>query len=98
LDLTYRNDLRAINDTNFARFEAVLEAGLTQVELRLVRRLGEFTNRMEERFLEHERGFRSFRQEVESRFFQHLRWMIGLWMTTTVGVLAMLVAILRQGG
>jgi hypothetical protein len=34
LDLTCRNDLRTINDTNFARFEAVLEARFAQAEVR----------------------------------------------------------------
>lgn len=78
VDQTYRNDLRALNDANFARFEAVLEARLSQSELRL------------------ERSLRDFREEMVTRFLQQLRWMIGLWMTTTVGILAVLVALLQR--
>ena len=41
VDLTYRNDLRALNDTNFARFEAVLESRFAQANVRLEQRFAE---------------------------------------------------------
>ena len=35
VDLTYRSDLRELNELNFARFDAKLEQRLTEVESRL---------------------------------------------------------------
>ena len=120
VDLTYRNDLRALNDSNFARFEAVLEARFAQAEVRdeqrLRERLAEFEERMDSRFLRLEERIDSrflrvddrleslehqgtaTRDSLQRAMLQQLRWMIGLWMTTTIGILAVLVTLLRQGG
>lgn len=108
VDLTYRNDLREINHTNFTRFEAVLEARFARTDLQLERRLGEFETRVEQRlsdfesrfeqkFREQSRDVTLFREQMERSLLQHLRWMIGLWMTTTIGIFAVFAAILRQG-
>ena len=40
VDATYRNDLRELNELNFARFEAKLEAGLAKLEGGLLARIG----------------------------------------------------------
>ena len=41
VDLTYRADLRELNELNFARFDAKLEQRIAQSEARMERRLGE---------------------------------------------------------
>ena len=41
VDATYRNDLRELNELNFARFDAKLEQRIAESEQRLERRLGE---------------------------------------------------------
>jgi hypothetical protein len=41
VDLTYRTELRELNDLNFARFDAKVGERLAQLEARLERRLGE---------------------------------------------------------
>jgi tetrahydromethanopterin S-methyltransferase subunit G len=133
VDLTYRTDLRTLNDTNFARFEALLESRFARADLQLERQLnerfGEFERRIDLRFgemdqrfgeLEHrsdlrfgefERRMERRLSELEPRFAglerdigelrrgqsQQLRWMVGLWMTTTVGLLAVLATVMRQG-
>jgi len=42
VDATYRNDLRELNELNFARFEAKLEQRLAQFEAKMHARLAEF--------------------------------------------------------
>jgi hypothetical protein len=39
MDATYRSDLRELNELNFARFEAKLEAGLARLEGGLLARI-----------------------------------------------------------
>jgi hypothetical protein len=41
VDLTYRTELRELNDLNFARFDAKVGERLARLEARLERRLGE---------------------------------------------------------
>ena len=40
VDATYRGELRELNELNFARFEAKLEAGLARLEGGLLARIG----------------------------------------------------------
>jgi hypothetical protein len=40
VDATYRSELRELNELNFARFEAKLEAGLARLEGGLLARIG----------------------------------------------------------
>lgn len=47
VDLTYRADLRELNELNFARFDAKLEQRIAQSEARMERRLGELDVRLE---------------------------------------------------
>jgi len=39
VDVTYRSDLRELNELNFARFDAKLEQRLAELETRLTKRL-----------------------------------------------------------
>ncbi len=97
VDLTYRNDLRALNDTNFARFEAVLDARFAQADLRIEKRFTEVDLRIEKRFVQVDARFAQLEVQLQRAFVQQLRWMIALWMTTTVGIVAVLVTLLQQG-
>jgi DNA anti-recombination protein RmuC len=47
VDLTYRADLRELNELNFARFDAKLEQRLAQSEVRMERRLNELDGKIE---------------------------------------------------
>jgi hypothetical protein len=46
VDATYRNDLRELNDLNFARFDAKLEAAISGLEARLEARMARFETRI----------------------------------------------------
>jgi ABC-type phosphate transport system auxiliary subunit len=47
VDLTYRADLRELNELNFARFDAKLEQRIAQSEARMERRLSELGTKLE---------------------------------------------------
>lgn len=127
VDLTYRNDLRALNDTNFARFEAVLDARFAAADLRVEKRFAAAEIHLEKRFAQVDARFEQLETrfaQLEARFdtrlaqletrwetrfsqievtvhralVQQTRWMVGLWMTSMLGILAVLVTLLRQGG
>jgi hypothetical protein len=126
VDLTYRTDLRTINDTNFARFEALLESRFARADLQLERQLnerfGEFERRLETRFANGEQRSEEFERRVEKRFgvveqrmdglgkelhllrdelrrgqLQQLRWMTGLWVTSMIGLFAVLATLVSRG-
>jgi hypothetical protein len=80
VDLTYRTDLRELNELNFARFDAKLEQRLAELraELRV-----EFRTELQQ-----------VRTEVQQVRTELLRWMFGFWVTTLLSIGGLLVAIL----
>jgi hypothetical protein len=46
VDAAYRNDLRELNELNFARFESKLESGLARLEGGLLARIGQAEGRL----------------------------------------------------
>ena len=80
VDLTYRTDLRELNELNFARFDAKLEQRLAELraELRV-----EFRTELQQ-----------VRIEVQQVRTELLRWMFGFWVTTLLSIGGLLVAIL----
>ena len=57
VDTSYRNDLRELNELNFARFDAKLEQRLAEFRTELVERLAQLEVRFERRFAEQSRWF-----------------------------------------
>jgi hypothetical protein len=84
VDLTYRTDLRELNDLNFARFDAKLEQRLAELRSDLL--------------VELRTGVQQARSDSHSELQQVraelLRWMFGFWVTTLLGIGGLLVAIL----
>src|SRR6058998_885401 len=78
VDLTYRTDLRELNELNFARFDAKLEQRLLELRAELRQELAEF--RME------------FRSELQKMRAELIRWMFGFWVTTLIGIAGLLIA------
>jgi hypothetical protein len=74
VDLTYRADLRELNELNFARFDAKLEQRLAELR-------AEFRQAMAELRAELRLEFRTELQQVRTDL---LRWMFGFWVTTLV--------------
>jgi hypothetical protein len=86
VDLTYRADLRELNELNFARFDAKLEQRLAELraELRLEFRTELQAVRGEIQTLG--TGLGRVRAEL-------LRWMFGFWVTTLIGIAGLLIAL-----
>ena len=75
VDATYRGDLRALNESNFARFDArmgervaELRAEMAQLETRLNTRLGQVMDRL---------------GQGKSDL---LKWMLTFWVSTLIGL------------
>jgi uncharacterized protein YicC (UPF0701 family) len=49
VDATYRSDLRELNNTNFARFDATLEQRISAVEAKLEQRISAVETKLEQR-------------------------------------------------
>ena len=78
VDLTYRTDLRELNELNFARFDAKLEQRIAELR-------AEF--RME---------LQRIRTEIQQVRVELLRWMLGFWVTTLIGIAGLLIALRGQ--
>lgn len=85
VDLTYRTDLRELNELNFARFDAKLEQRLAELRGEL---LVEFRTGVQELRAE-------FRGELDQVRIGLLRWMFGFWVTTLIGIAGLLIALNR---
>jgi hypothetical protein len=82
VDLTYRADLRELNELNFARFDAKLEQRL--VELRTEFRLELAELRAE------------LREDMSRLRVDLLRWMFGFWATTMLTLAGLTIALLHR--
>ena len=79
VDLTYRADLRDLNELNFARFDAKLEQRLAELRAALRQEIA---------------GLRvEFRTELHQLRTELLRWMFGFWVTTLLGIAGLLIAL-----
>jgi hypothetical protein len=82
VDLTYRADLRELNELNFARFDAKLEQRLAELRAELRQEIA---------------GLRvEFRTELHQVRTELLRWMFGFWVTTLLGIAGLLIALRGQ--
>ena len=95
VDATYRSDLRALNELNFARFDAKLEQRLAQLDAKLEQRIGavyaDLRAEMREGFARVDQRFAEFETKLTERLF-------AFWVTqaaTTVGLVFGVVKLLR---
>ncbi len=91
VDLTYRADLRELNELNYARFEAKLEQRIVELRAELRAELGALrgelrTELQEVRAEVHQGNIERVRAEL-------LRWMFGFWVTTFVGIAGLMIAL-----
>ncbi len=93
VDLTYRNDLRELNELNFARFDARLEQRLAELRAELRQELAELSSELRTEIA----GLRlEFRTELQQVRTELLRWMFGFWVTTLIGIAGLLITL--RGG
>ena len=105
VDLTYRSDLRELNELNFARFDAKLEQRLAELraefrqaiaELR-AELLGELRSEISELRIEVRTELQSvrteFRTELHALRVELLRWMFGFWATTLLTIAGLMIGL-----
>jgi hypothetical protein len=88
VDATHRNDLRELNELNFARFDAKLEQRAAQLEAKLDQRTTQIEAKIETGLARLEGGLLARIGQAEGRL---ARMTLALWVTT----LATLVALLK---
>jgi hypothetical protein len=97
VDLTYRTDLRELNELNFARFDAKLEQRLVELraELRteLHTELGEVRAEIAGLRAELRSGLQDGNTALERVRAELLRWMFGFWVTTFIGLAGLMIAL-----
>ena len=97
VDLTYRADLRELNELNFARFDAKLEQPLAELRAELRQEIAELRAELRAEIA----GLRTeiaglrleFRTELHQVRTELLRWMFGFWVTTLLGIAGLLIAL-----
>jgi len=82
VDATYRNDLRELNELNFARFDAKLEQRFAQFELKVEQRISALELKWEARFAELE-------AKMERRFAEQSRWLFAAWATLLIPIIGL---------
>ena len=83
VDLTYRGDLRELNELNFARFDAKLEQRLAELRAELRQEMAELGSELR---TELRTGLHSLRADL-------LRWMFGFWATTMLTLAGLMIAL-----
>jgi hypothetical protein len=86
VDLTYRTDLRELNELNFARFDARLEQRLAELRAELRQEIAELRSELRTDIA----GLRVELQQVRTEL---LRWMFGFWVSTLIGIAGLLIAL-----
>jgi hypothetical protein len=83
VDLTYRTDLRELNELNFARFDAKLEQRLAELRAELRQEIAGLRSELQTEF---RTGLHSLRADL-------LRWMFGFWATTLLTLAGLIIAL-----
>jgi hypothetical protein len=97
VDLTYRADLRELNELNYARFDAKLEQRIAELRAELRQEITELRadlrREMAELRIEFRTELQQVRRDIERFRTELLRWMFGFWVTTLIGIAGLLIAL-----
>ena len=90
VDLTYRADLRELNELNFARFDAKLERRLAELRAELRQEIAQLRAEWRGEVASLRLDFRTELQQVRTEL---IRWMFGFWVSTLIGIAGLLIAL-----
>jgi hypothetical protein len=94
VDLTYRTDLRELNELNFARFDAKLEQRLAELRAELRQESAELRAELRQEIVELGAELRTeFRTGLHGLRADLLRWMFGFWATTLLTLAGLIIAL-----
>jgi ABC-type phosphate transport system auxiliary subunit len=91
VDLTYRTELRELNELNFARFDAKLEQRVAQLDAKLEQRIAELRAELR---IEFRQGLTQVDSKLDRLRAELIKWMFLFWLGT-VGLVLTLVTQLR---
>ncbi len=86
VDLTYRADLRELNELNFARFDAKLEQRLAELQTELKHDIAELRQELVGSRAEARSGLHALRADL-------IKWMFGFWVTTVLTLAGLMLAL-----
>lgn len=97
VDLTYRSDLRELNELNFARFDAKLEQRLAELRAELRQEIAELRSQLfgetARARMDNATEFGRVRTELQQVRTELLRWMFGFWVTTLLALGGMILGL-----
>jgi hypothetical protein len=93
VDLTYRADLRELNELNYARFEAKLEQRLAELRAELRAEIAGLRAEIRTGLQEVRTEVHQGHTALERVRAELLRWMFGFWVTTFIGIGGLLIAL-----
>lgn len=97
VDLTYKTELRELNDLNFTRFDARVGERLAQLRSELRAELQADMDarfaKVDERFDRFEARFEKLQVEIREARISGIRWTVAFWTPT---ILALVAVLLRQ--
>jgi hypothetical protein len=82
VDAAYRNDLREVNELNFARFDAKLEQRLAESRVELIDRIAGLRVELVDRM-------GALEAKLERRLGEQSRWLVGVWITVIGAAVAL---------
>ncbi len=109
VDSTYQQQLRDLNDLNWERFKAEMDARFAQSEARLTERLAQLEARLTEKFSDKLASFvktdfsilkaevANLKADVANTKADLMKWMFIYWSGTILSLGGLMVALLRKG-
>jgi CRP-like cAMP-binding protein len=82
VDLTYRTDLRELNDLNFARFDAKLEQRVAALDAKLEQRLGTLEANLRA-------DMAGLEAKLERRLGEQTRWLFVAWASLLIPIIGL---------
>lgn len=79
VDATYRNDLRELNELNFARFDAKLEQRLAQYDAKWEQRFGQLRGDL----------LGELHREIGAVRSDLMKWNVGLWVPVALALIGL---------
>jgi hypothetical protein len=96
MDATYLAELRVLNETNFARFDAKIEQRVTEVRAEMTAGFERSDTKFAELRGEMTAGCERVGKELAAATTAQLRWLVVLLLPVWMGLLVVLLAVLKR--
>jgi ABC-type phosphate transport system auxiliary subunit len=102
VDTTYRTELKELNDTNFARFDAKLEQRAAQLNAKIEQRFAQLDAKIEQRFGQLDAKIELVESRLNARMSAFeariIRWMFLFWVGQAVTTVGLVFGVVRLVG